>query len=177
MKTVILDRDGVINQDSDAFIKTPDEWIPIPGSLEAVARLKQAGYLVLVASNQSGLARGLFTQQDLEAINAKMESSLLEYGASLDGIYYCPHGPDDGCYCRKPKPGLLLQIAEEKGVDLGAATLVGDSLRDLQAAQAVGIKPILVLTGKGKKTATELNKKSNCETYNNLADFVTRLLA
>jgi len=177
MNIVILDRDGVINQDSDAFIKTPEEWIAIPGSLEAIARLNQAGYRVVVASNQSGLARGLFDQAALEAIHKKMESSLRKLGGRLDGIYYCPHGPDDNCHCRKPKPGLLLQIAEDLGLDSIEGVLVGDSLRDLQAAQAVGIKPVLVLTGKGKKTTAELGKNSEIETYNDLADFVARLLA
>ncbi len=176
MNTIILDRDGVINQDSDAFIKHPGEWIPIPGSLEAIARLNQAGYRVIVASNQSGLARGLFDKTALEAIHAKMESSLKQQGGMLDGIYYCPHGPDDDCSCRKPKPGLLQQIAEDMGLDSIDSILVGDSLRDLQAAQAVGIKPVLVLTGKGKKTAAELGKDSGIETYNDLSDFVTRLL-
>lgn len=177
MNIVILDRDGVINQDSDAFIKTPEEWIAIPGSLEAIARLNQAGYRVVVASNQSGLARGLFDQAALEAIHKKMESSLRKLGGRLDGIYYCPHGPDDNCHCRKPKPGLLLQIAEDLGLDSIEGVLVGDSLRDLQAAQAVGIKPVLVLTGKGKKTTAKLGKNSEIETYNDLADFVARLLA
>ena len=177
MNTIILDRDGVINQDSDTFIKTPDEWIPIPGSLEAIARLNRAGYRVVVASNQSGLARGLFDQDALEAIHRKMESALEQWDGRLDGVYYCPHGPDDDCACRKPKPGLLLQIAKEKEIDLERATLVGDSLRDLQAAIAVGVKPVLVLTGKGMRTAAELTDSLYVATYGDLAEYVNQLLA
>lgn len=177
MNTIILDRDGVINQDSDAFIKTPDEWIPIPGSLEAIARLNRAGYRVVVATNQSGLTRGLFDLEALAAIHHKMESALQQLGGKLDGVYYCPHGPDDDCTCRKPKPGLLLQIAKEKNIDLGRTILVGDSLRDLQAAIAVGVKPVLVLTGKGMKTAAELSYELNIETYRDLAEYVDQLLA
>jgi D-glycero-D-manno-heptose 1,7-bisphosphate phosphatase len=177
MKTIILDRDGVINEDSDAFIKTPDEWIPIPGSLEAIARLNQAGYRVLVASNQSGLARGLFNLETLTAIHAKMESLLQEQGGRLDGIYCCPHGPDDHCDCRKPKPGLLQQIKDELGLTPENTILVGDSLRDLQAAQAANIRPVLVLSGKGSRTATELGTDSDIEIHNDLAAFVTKLLA
>jgi D-glycero-D-manno-heptose 1,7-bisphosphate phosphatase len=177
MKTVILDRDGVINQDSDAYIKTPDEWIAIPGSLEAIGRLTQAGYRVVVATNQSGLARGLFDQATLDAIHHKMESAIQKQGGELAGIYYCPHGPDDGCSCRKPKPGLLQQIEQELGIDPGQTVLVGDSLRDLQAATAFGIKPILVLTGKGIKTAKGIDQKQQFDVYLNLADFVETLIA
>ncbi len=177
MNTIILDRDGVINQDSDAFIKGPDEWIPIPGSLEAITLLNQAGYRVVVATNQSGLARGLFHQDDLDAIHHKMESALRLLGGKLDGIFYCPHGPNDNCNCRKPKPGLLLQLATELEIDLGHAAIVGDSLRDLQAAIAVGVKPVLVLTGKGTKTAAELTPDMDVTTYRDLATYVNQLLA
>lgn len=176
MKTVILDRDGVINQDSDAYIKTPDEWIAIPGSLEAIARLTQAGYQVVVATNQSGLARGLFTQAALDAIHHKMEGAIQQRGGELAGIYYCPHGPDDGCSCRKPKPGLLQQIEQELGIDPKQTVLVGDSLRDLQAASAVGIQPILVLTGKGTKTLEQIGQEQQCDVYQNLEDFVEATL-
>jgi D-glycero-D-manno-heptose 1,7-bisphosphate phosphatase len=176
MKTVILDRDGVINQDSDAYIKTPDEWIAIPGSLEAIARLTQAGYQVVVAPTQSGLARGLFTQATLAAIHLKMESAIQHRGGELAGIYYCPHGPDDDCSCRKPKPGLLQQIEQELGIDRKQTVLVGDSLRDLQAASAVGIQPVLVLTGKGRKTLEQLGQEQQYDVYQNLEDFVTALL-
>ncbi len=176
MNTIILDRDGVINQDSDAFIKDPDEWIPIPGSLEAIARLTQAGYRVVVATNQSGVARGLFDLETLEAIHRKMEVEIERHGGRLEGIYYCPHGPDDGCSCRKPKPGLLLQIGLDLNTDLSHAIAVGDSLRDLQAAAAVGSTPVLVLTGKGAKTFAQINPEQDVATYQNLADFVETLI-
>jgi len=176
IKTIILDRDGVINQDSDAYIKSPAEWIPIPGSLEAIARLTQAGYQVMVATNQSGLARGLFDQGTLDAIHQKMESAIEEHGGRLEGIYYCPHGPDDGCSCRKPKPGLLIQIEKERSTDLSQTIVVGDSLRDLQAAEAVGAKPALVLTGKGVKTIGQIDQEQ-IDTYQNLAAFVEALIA
>ncbi len=176
MQTIILDRDGVINQDSDAFIKSPDEWIPLPGSLEAIARLCQTGYRIVVATNQSGLARGLFNLDTLSAIHAKMETAIHEHGGRLAGIYHCPHGPDDACNCRKPKPGLLLQLAQDLDIDLSQALAVGDSLRDLQAATAVGAQPVLVLTGKGTQTLAQLAPEQNIETYQNLADFVETLI-
>lgn len=176
MNTIILDRDGVINQDSDAYIKDPDEWIPIPGSLEAIARISQAGYQIVVATNQSGLARGLFDQATLDAIHQKMESAIESHGGKLDGIYYCPHGPDDGCSCRKPEPGLLLQIEQQLSIDLTQAIVVGDSLRDLQAASAVGAKPVLVLTGKGVKTVDQINPEQ-IDIHPNLAHFVETLIA
>ena len=152
MKLIILDRDGVINVDSDQFIKSPEEWKPIPGSLEAIARLNQWGWRVVVASNQSGVGRGLFGMDTLNAINDKMVRSLAQVGGRLDAIFFCPHAADSTCDCRKPKPGLLLQIAERFNVDLAGVPVVGDSLRDLQAAVAAGAKPYLVLTGKGEIT-------------------------
>ena len=152
MKLIILDRDGVINVDSDQFIKSPDEWKPIPGALEAIARLNQWGWRVVVASNQSGVGRGLFGMDTLNAINDKMVRSLAQVGGRLDAIFFCPHAADSTCDCRKPKPGLLLQIAERFNVDLAGVPVVGDSLRDLQAAVAAGAKPYLVLTGKGEIT-------------------------
>ncbi len=177
MKTIILDRDGVINQDSDAFIKDPDEWVPIPGSLEAIARLCKAGCRVVVATNQSGVSRGMFSLETLTAIHQKMESAIQEHGGRLDGIYYCPHGPDDGCSCRKPEPGLLQQIGQDFGINLNNAIAVGDSLRDLQAADAVGARPILVLTGKGNKTLGEIQPHQHIDLYQNLADFVETFIA
>jgi D-glycero-D-manno-heptose 1,7-bisphosphate phosphatase len=177
MKTIILDRDGVINQDSDAYIKTPDEWIPIPGSLEAIARLGQAGYRILVATNQSGVARGLFDSDTLAAIHQKMQSAIQALGGKLDGIYHCPHAPGENCPCRKPKPGLLLQIQQDFSLDLRQTIIVGDSLKDLQAAIAVGAKPILVLTGKGTKTASELKDDQQIDTYPDLAHYIDALLA
>ncbi len=152
MKLIILDRDGVINVDSEQFIKSPDEWRPIPGALEAIARLNQWGWRVVVASNQSGVGRGLFGMDTLNAINEKMVKSLAQVGGRLDAIFFCPHAADSTCDCRKPKPGLFLQIAERFNVDLAGVPCVGDSLRDLQAGAVVGCTPYLVLTGKGMKT-------------------------
>lgn len=157
MKLVILDRDGVINQDSDAFIKSPEEWIPIEGSLEAIARLNQAGILVAVASNQSGLARGLFGIETLNSIHNKMHDQLERVGGHLDGIFFCPHGPEDKCDCRKPRTGLYRQIADRFGIDLRDTPIIGDSLRDLEAGLSVGARPILVRTGKGEKTQHQLD--------------------
>ncbi len=176
MVTVILDRDGVINQDSDNYIKSPEEWIPIPGSLESIARLNHAGYRVVVATNQSGIARGYYDLQTLKTIHAKMELLLQQAGGHLDGIFFCPHGPDDGCDCRKPQPGLLLQIAREFELELSAAIVVGDSLRDLQAAMAVHAKPILVRTGKGEQTITQLDTAHAFPIFDNLARVVDHLL-
>lgn len=148
MKLVILDRDGTINVDSDEFIKSPDEWLPLPGALEAIARLNHAGWHVAVASNQSGLGRGLFDVGALNAIHAKMHKALAAYGGRIDAVFYCPHSPDEGCNCRKPASGLFEQIAERFGVDLRLTPVVGDTVRDLQAGSRVGCPPHLVLTGK-----------------------------
>ena len=153
MKLIILDRDGVINHDSDAFIKSPDEWTPIKGSLEAIARLNQAGYRVVVATNQSGVARGLFDIQTLNAIHQKMHSAAQQVGADIDAVFFCPHSADDNCDCRKPKPGMFHEIAKRFNISLrGGVATVGDSLRDLQAGYVAGCAPYLVLTGKGEKT-------------------------
>jgi len=152
MKLIILDRDGVVNEDSDDYIKSPDEFVPIAGSLAAIARLKQAGYTVVVATNQSGVARRLFDIGTLNAIHEKLQRELARYGASLDGIFFCPHGPEDGCECRKPKAGLLREIATRFQVDLDCVPSIGDSLRDIEAAREVGATPILVKTGKGQRT-------------------------
>lgn len=152
MKVIILDRDGVINEDSDDYIRSPEEWIPIPGSLEAIARLHHAGWRILVASNQSGLARGYFTIDDLNAMHRKMNRELARHGASVEAVFFCPHAPADGCQCRKPRPGLLEDIARRLQLDLTGVPVVGDSLRDVQAARAVGASPVLVLTGKGALT-------------------------
>ena len=152
MSFIILDRDGVINEDSDAYIKSPEEWIPIPGSLEAIAMLTQKGYRIVVLTNQSGLARGLFDAVALERIHAKMNAAIETAGGRIEAIFHCPHGPEDACECRKPKPGLFRAFAEQYGVDLANIPAVGDSYRDLQAAWAVGAAPILVETGKGART-------------------------
>lgn len=149
---VLLDRDGVINHDSDAFIKSPDEWLPIEGSLEAIALLNQHGYQVVVVTNQSGVARGLFDEATLAQIHAKMHRLIGEHGGQIAAIYYCPHGADSDCECRKPKAGLLKAFAADFDADLSNIPVIGDSLRDLQAAEAVGAIPILVKTGKGQQT-------------------------
>ena len=149
MKLVILDRDGTINSDSDDFVKSPDEWLPLPGSLEAIARLNHAGWHVVIASNQSGLGRGLFDVASLNAMHAKMHKMLSAQGGRIDAVFYCPHSPDEGCQCRKPLPGLFEQIADRFSVDLKGVPVVGDGLRDLQAGVAAGCEPHLVLTGKG----------------------------
>ncbi len=151
-KVVVLDRDGVINVDSDAFIKSPDEWIPIPGSLEAIARLNQAGYRVAVASNQSGIGRGLFDMAALNAMHLKMHRMAAQAGARIDAVFFCPHTAEDHCDCRKPEPGMLRTIVERFGIEPAETPSVGDSLRDLQAGAALGFIPHLVLTGKGNAT-------------------------
>jgi D-glycero-D-manno-heptose 1,7-bisphosphate phosphatase len=176
MKLVILDRDGVINHDSAAYIKSPEEWKPIPGSLEAIALLNQAGYRVLVATNQSGVGRGLFDMATLNAIHDKMHRALGQAGGHVDGIFYCPHAQDAGCNCRKPRPGLLDEISHRFGVSLEGVPVIGDSLRDLQAAAAVGAQPVLVLTGKGKKTRKDGDLPEGTVVHDDLAEAVRSLL-
>ena len=149
MKLVILDRDGTINEDSVDYVKTPEEWAPLPGTLEAIARLNHAGWHVVIASNQSGLGRGLFDVSTLNAMHAKMTKMLAPAGGRVDAVFYCPHAPDEGCHCRKPEPGLFEQIGERYGLDLHGVPAVGDSARDVLAAVAAGCEPHLVLTGKG----------------------------
>ena len=155
MKLVILDRDGVINYDSKQFIKSPAEWRPIPGSIEAIARFNQAGYRVVVATNQSGIGRGLFDMDTLNAIHDKMHRAVHAAGGRIDAIFYCPHPIDAGCNCRKPRTGMLERIAKCFNVGLEGVPAIGDSLRDLQAAVAVRAKPLLVMTGKGTQTHAE----------------------
>lgn len=152
---IILDRDGVINEDSDAFIKSVDECVPLPGSIEAITRLSQAGYQVVVATNQSGIARGLFDEFTLAAIHQYLTDLVEEAGGTISAFFYCPHGPEDGCACRKPEPGMIDRIAAEFGLPVEGVPFVGDSLRDLQAAAAAYCKPVLVLTGKGQQTLSE----------------------
>ncbi len=152
MRFVILDRDGVINEDSDAFIKAPEEWVPIPGSLEAIELLTLRGYRIVVLTNQSGIARGYFDEAMLERIHARMLAAVEARGGRIEAIIHCPHGPEDFCACRKPRPGLFQQFAERFGVELTGIPAVGDSFRDLEAARAVGAAPILVETGKGERT-------------------------
>jgi D-glycero-D-manno-heptose 1,7-bisphosphate phosphatase len=177
MPLVILDRDGVINEDSDAYIKSAAEWVPIPGSLEAIARLNHAGYRVVVATNQSGVARGLFGMAELNVIHQKLHAALARLGGQLDGIYFCPHGPDDGCSCRKPRPGLLREIAARHGVDLAGVPAIGDSLRDLEAARAVGATAILVRTGKGLAAEAALPADWGVPVFDDLAAAAQALVA
>lgn len=151
-KLIVLDRDGVINYDSDNYIKTVDEWIPLPGSMEAIGKLTQAGYKIAVATNQSGISRGYFSIETLNAMHDKMIKLADEHGGKFDFIAYCPHGPDDGCDCRKPLPGLIHQIENTLGLSVKECYMVGDSLRDLEAGVAAGMKPVLVKTGKGERT-------------------------
>jgi D-glycero-D-manno-heptose 1,7-bisphosphate phosphatase len=176
MKLIILDRDGVINYDSDAFIKSPAEWIPIPGSLEAIARLNQAGYRVVVATNQSGVARGFFDMATLNAIHQKLHTSAQLVGAHVDAIFYCPHAADDNCDCRKPKPGMFHEIAHRFEVSLKGVPCVGDSLRDLQSGFVVGCTPYLVLSGKGEKTRERGGLPPGTTIHANLSVVVDHLL-
>ena len=176
MKLVILDRDGVINKDSDDFIKTLDEFIPLPGSLEAIKRLKQAGYQVAVATNQSGISRNYLTLDTLNAMHDRLNALIAEADVKIDGFFYCPHGPDDGCDCRKPKPGLYKQISQKFNVPLEGVPVIGDSLRDLEAARAVGAKPILVRTGKGLRTLAAGKGLEDVPVYENLSAAVDALL-
>lgn len=148
VKLIILDRDGTINEDRDDFVKTPEEWVPIPGALEAIARLNHAGWHLVIATNQSGLGRGTFDMATLNAMHTKMNQLLAKQGGRIDAVFFCPHAPEDGCGCRKPLPGLFEQIGERFGVDLTEVPVVGDSLRDLQAGASVGCQPHLVRTGK-----------------------------
>ena len=173
---VLLDRDGVINRDSDDFIKCPEEWLPIEGSLEAIAMLNACGYKVIVVTNQSGIARGLFDAAMLEKIHDKMHRLVNEKGGASTAVYYCPHGPDSVCDCRKPKAGMLKAFATDFDVDLTAIAVVGDSLRDLQAAIAVGAQPILVKTGKGLQTLIN-NPHFNSLVFENLYDAATYITA
>jgi len=176
VRLVIMDRDGVINQESAAYIKSPEEWIPIPGSLEAIARLNKAGFVVVVASNQSGVGRGLFSLKTLEAINARMESALNAVGGHLDGIFFCPHRPEDDCDCRKPKPGLLKQIAERFHIDLAGVPFIGDSPRDIAVARAVAARPMLVRTGDGERTLRQMPETVGVEVYADLAEAAAKLI-
>jgi len=176
MKLIILDRDGVINYDSPEFIKSPQEWVPIPGSLEAIARLNQAGYRVVVASNQSGIARELFDITTLNAIHHKLHTSAQQLGASVDAIFFCPHAAVDNCDCRKPKAGMFEELSKRFKVSLKGVPTVGDSLRDLQAGFISGCVPYLVLTGKGQKTFETGGLPPGTQVFPDLAHMVTSLL-
>ena len=175
MKLVILDRDGTINQDSDQYIKSPAEWKPIPGSLEAIARLTQGGWRIMVATNQSGLSRGLFDMSTLNAIHAEMHRAVGQAGGRIDAIFFCPHAADSNCECRKPKPGLLREIGSRFDLDLKGVPMIGDSLRDVEAAAAVGAQPYLVLTGKGRKTRDAGGLPKGTEVFADLAAIAAQL--
>ncbi len=176
-KLIILDRDGVINQDSDQYVKSVDEWVPIPGSIDAIVRLCHAGYKVIVATNQSGLGRGYFQLPDLDAMHAKMNALIEAAGGKLDGIFYCPHSPDAHCDCRKPLPGLIHQAERLLNLSAKGSIMVGDSLRDLQAGQQAGCIAMLVLTGKGRKTFDKGVGLEDVEHFTDLAAAVDRLLS
>ncbi len=170
---IVLDRDGVINHDSDDYIKSADEWLPVPGSIEAIASLSQAGYRVAVATNQSGLARGLFDEYALARMHSKMLCLVEEAGGQIEAVCYCPHAPEENCDCRKPGTGLLEQIQNELSAPLSGSVMVGDSLKDLQAALAFGMQPVLVRTGKGMATELRLGElESTVPVFDSLTDFV-----
>ncbi len=178
MTWVILDRDGVINHDSDAYIKSPAEWQPIDGSLEAIGRLSNAGIPVVVITNQSGIARKLFDMDELNRIHAKMNDRVRTAGGHIDAIFFCPHHPDDGCDCRKPRSGLLREAARRLRLELRDAILIGDSPSDLQAAADAGTPAYLVRTGKGQRYLDAgLPRGLNPDkTFDDLADAVTHIL-
>jgi len=175
MKLVILDRDGTINEDSEEYIKSPEEWRPIKGSLEAIARLTQADYRVVVATNQSGIAKGLFDTRTLFAIHDTLLRALAPHGGRIDAFFFCPHAPDAGCACRKPQPGMLLEVARRFNVPLDQAYMVGDTQRDLQAAAAALARPVLVLTGKGAQTRAAGSLPPATRVFPDLAAFAAHV--
>ena len=175
MKLVILDRDGTINHDSDNHIRSPEEWRPIKGSLEAIARLTQADYHVVVATNQSGIARGFFDTKTLFAIHEKLARELGQVGGRIDAFFFCPHAAAAGCPCRKPQPGMLLEVARRFNVSLADTYMVGDAQRDLEAAAAAGARPVLVLTGKGESTKAEDKLPPGTRVFPDLAAFAQHL--
>jgi D-glycero-D-manno-heptose 1,7-bisphosphate phosphatase len=177
VKLVILDRDGVINRDSVNFIKNPNEWIALPGSLEAIALLNQSGFRVAIATNQSGIARGLFDMAALNAINDKMHRALAQMGGRIDAMFYCPHAADDHCECRKPKTGMILDIGRRFSVELNDVYGVGDTLRDLQAFSDAGCKPILVRSGKGEETLDAGNLPKNTLIFADLNEAAQHIIA
>ena len=176
MKLIILDRDGVINEDSDEYVKSHHEWQAIPGSLHAIARLNQNGYRIVVATNQSGIGRGLFDMNSLNVMHAKMHRALATVGGRIDAVFFCPHTPEDQCECRKPKPGLFQQIAQRFGVELAQTTMIGDSDRDLAAGIAAGCEVILVRTGKGARVEADGKVPPGTLVFDNLAQAVAHLV-
>ena len=177
MKLIILDRDGVINEDSDHYIKSVDEWLPIPGSIEAIAKLSKSGFTIAVATNQSGIGRGYYSLDALDVMHSKMCTLVKNNGGIISGIFFCPHHPDEQCDCRKPKPGLVNQIEEAFNCNAKGSIFVGDSLKDLQVAVVKHCKPILVRTGKGERTLEKgLGELSNTPIFNNLAAVADAIL-
>lgn len=175
---IVLDRDGVINVDSDDYIKSEQEWIALPGSIEAIATLCAAGFSVAVATNQSGIARGLFDTYELARMHSKMQLLVEEAGGCIATVCYCPHAPDADCRCRKPGTGLLEQIQAETGLSLKGCAFVGDSLKDLQAAIAFDMNPVLVRTGKGKATEEKLGQLPvDVPVFDSLSDYVGQLVS
>ena len=177
MKLAILDRDGVINFDSDLYIKSPAEWRPIPGSIEAIARLNQGGFRVAVATNQSGIGRGLFDMATLNAINDKMMEMVFRHGGRIDALFFCPHTAAEECSCRKPRTGMLEEIGARFHADLKGVPCVGDSLKDVQAAESVGAQPILVLTGKGRRSQEEGGLPRKTLVFEDLAEASRHIIA
>ena len=177
MKLAILDRDGVVNYDSDLYIKSPAEWRPIPGSIEAIARLNQGGFRVAVATNQSGIGRGLFDMATLNAINDKMMEMVFRHGGRIDALFFCPHTAAEECNCRKPRTGMLEEIAARFHADLKGVPCVGDSLKDVQAAESVGAQPILVLTGKGRRSQEEGGLPRKTLVFEDLAEASRHIIA
>jgi len=177
MPYIILDRDGVINYDSDKYVKSPDEWLPIPGSLEAIAQLNRHGFRVLIATNQSGIARGYYDIAVLDCIHEKLANELASVGGYVEEIFFCPHHPDDQCICRKPKPGLLQQIQKKYGLTMSETFFIGDSFVDVQAAQSVGCKPILVLTSNGQAALEKYPELGEIPYFANLAKAVNYVLS
>ncbi len=176
MAYLILDRDGVINHDSDDYIKSPEEWLPIPGSLKAIAKANRAGFRVIVVTNQSGLARGYFDIDTLNAIHKKMHQKLARLGGRIEAVIFCPHGPDDGCDCRKPKSGMLKEIRDRLNISLEKVWFVGDTFSDIQAAKAVGAVPVLVRTGKGERTLSSDNDLDDVQIFSDLAACIETLV-
>ena len=176
MKLAILDRDGVINHDSDQYIKSPAEWRPLPGSIEAIARLNQNGYRIAVATNQSGIGRGLFDMATLNAMNDKMMELVFRQGGRIDALFFCPHTAAEECNCRKPRTGMFEEIAARFHTDLKGVPVIGDSLKDLQAAESVGAQPILVLTGKGEFTRQSGGMPKKTLVFENLAEASRHLI-
>jgi len=175
MKLVILDRDGTINHDSEHFIKSVDEWRPLRGAMEAIARLTQAGYRIVVATNQSGIARGLLTTRTLFDIHDALQRAAAQAGGRIDAFFFCPHAADSACPCRKPQPGMLLEVARRFNIALADTYMVGDALRDVQAASAAGARPVLVLSGKGQKTQAEGDLPPGTQVFQDLAAFAEHL--